>query len=155
MSGDDNRTKLLRWIAAWNTGDLGQLDEVFAADSVYHAPPFPDLIGLEAHKQFITDARQAYPDFHLSLDEVIDAGERTAMRWTWQGTFSGPTAAIPVPPTGRPATGRRFEVTSVDIFRISNGRIAAHWGVFVGWAASEVPHKRAFSDGLPPNRACQ
>ena len=22
----------------------------------------------------------------------------------------------------------------------------------VGWAASEVPHKRAFSDGLPPNR---
>jgi len=25
--------------------------------------------------------------------------------------------------------------------------------VLVGWAASEVPHKRAFSDGLPPNRA--
>jgi steroid delta-isomerase-like uncharacterized protein len=124
MSRDDNQAKLLRWIEAWNTGDLGQLDEVFAADSVYHVPPFPDLIGLEAHKQFITDARQAYPDFHLRLEEVIDAGERTAMRWTWQGTFSAPTAAIPVPPTGKHAIG-----PGCHIIHWANGKVAETWHI--------------------------
>jgi predicted ester cyclase len=46
-----------------------------------------------------------------------------AARVTVRGTHDGEFM-------GRPATGRSFAVTSVGIFRISDGRIAEHWGVF-------------------------
>ncbi len=98
---EELRSKMLRWIDAWNTGNLDMLDEVFALDSTYHVPPFPDLVGIEAHKQFITEARLSYPDFHLMLHEIIAEGNVTVMRWTWHGTFSGPSSMIPIPPTNR------------------------------------------------------
>ena len=46
-----------------------------------------------------------------------------AVRVTVRGTHEGEFI-------GRPPTGRRFAVPSVGIFRIIDGRIAEHWGVF-------------------------
>jgi predicted ester cyclase len=31
---------------------------------------------------------------------------------------------------GQPPTGQHFSVTSINIFRIRNGQIVEHWGVF-------------------------
>jgi steroid delta-isomerase-like uncharacterized protein len=101
---EELKAKHHRWVEAWNTSNLDMLDEVFAADIVYHMPPFPDMTGLEAHKQFIADACRTYPDFHLTLDEVIVGGNTTAMRWTWRGTYTGPSSTLPVPPTGKQTT---------------------------------------------------
>jgi hypothetical protein len=42
-----------RAIEVWNTGNLDLVDEAFADNSLYHVPPFPDLVGREAQKQFI------------------------------------------------------------------------------------------------------
>jgi predicted ester cyclase len=46
-----------------------------------------------------------------------------AVRVTVRGTHEGEFM-------GRPATGRQFAVPSAGIFRIADGRIAEHWGVF-------------------------
>lgn len=121
---DELIRKTNRWIEAWNTGNLDLLDEVFSADVVYHVPPFPDLIGLEAHKRFIADARTTYPDFNLTLDEIIVQGDESAMRWVWQGTFAGPSASIPIPPTGKHGIS-----LGAHIVVWKNGKVVEAWHV--------------------------
>ena len=121
---EELKAKILRWTEAWNTGNLDMLDEVFAANLVYHVPPFPDMIGLEAHKHFIADSRRSYPDFHLTLDEIVVQGNTTATRWTWRGTFAGPSSSIPIPPTGKSGTALGCHITHwVD------GKVAETWHI--------------------------
>jgi steroid delta-isomerase-like uncharacterized protein len=121
---EELKAKCLRWIEAWNTGNLDMLDEVFASDSVYHVPPFPDLPSLEAHKQFIADSRRSYPDFHLTLDEIIIEGNTTAMRWTWQGTYTGPSSSLPVPPTGK-----QGKVLGCHVVHWEDGKVVEAWHI--------------------------
>lgn len=116
--------KIHQWIEAWNTGNLDLLDEVFATSVVYHVPPFPDLMGLEAHKQFIASARITYPDFNLTIDEIIVQGNTTAMRWIWRGTFAGPSPSIPVPPTGKPGVSLGAHIT-----HWKDGKVVETWHI--------------------------
>jgi steroid delta-isomerase-like uncharacterized protein len=98
---DETLSKISQWVDAWNSGDLDQLDPIFSNEILYHCPPFPDMSGLAAHKLFIQDARISYPDFHIQVDEILTQGSTSVIRWTWSGTFSGPSHAIPIAPTGR------------------------------------------------------
>ncbi|MDJ0783902.1 MAG: ester cyclase [Desulfosarcinaceae bacterium] len=88
----------------WNTGNLSLLAEIFSADAVYHMPPFPDM-NLDALGHFVAGFRKAFPDFHVTFDEEIIAGDTTVHRWTWQGTFTGESPVIPAPPNGKHMSG--------------------------------------------------
>ena len=46
-------------------GNLDALDEVYTPDGIIHRPPFPDIKGLEAYKQYILAARQAYTNIQF------------------------------------------------------------------------------------------
>ena len=96
---------------AYNKGNLDALDELYAADFVVHKPPFPDIEGLEAFKQFIADTRISYPDVQLTLDEIIVEGDRTAARWTFRGTQTGQSPTTSAPPTGKQVTFTGCSVT--------------------------------------------
>lgn len=121
---DEYSAKIHQWIKAWNTGNLDLLDEVFAGNVVYHVPPFPDLIGLEAHKQFIASARITYPDFNFTIDEIIERDDESAIRWTWRGTFAGPSPSIPVPPTNKSGVS-----LGAHIVHWKNGKVVETWHI--------------------------
>jgi steroid delta-isomerase-like uncharacterized protein len=67
--------------------------------------------------------RAGFSDFRFTIEDLFGAEDRVAARVTMRGTHDGEFM-------GRPASGRSFALTSVGIFRIADGRIAEHWGVF-------------------------
>jgi predicted ester cyclase len=87
-----------------------------------HHPPFPDVEGLEAFKEFVTSVRAAYPDFKMTIQEVIVEEDTVASRWTWTGTHTGQGKLIPVPPTGKQVLG-----TGATFVRNEGGRIVEEW----------------------------
>ena len=92
----------------WNKGNLDALDELYAAKYVLHNSPFPNVEGLDALKQFITNTRNAYPDLYLTVEELLIGGEKDnekiTTRWSWQGTNTGQSTLFPFPPTGKKVT---------------------------------------------------
>jgi len=122
MSEEQNKRVFRRLIEeGFSQGDLGVLNEVFAPNFVEHQDGFvpPNVEGV---KGAIVSLRTAAPDLKLTIEEIIASGEKTWARITGRGTHRGPFM-------GRPATGRPFAITVIDICRFENGKIVEHWGV--------------------------
>jgi len=105
----------------FSQGKLEVLNDVFAPNFVEHQDGFvpPNVEGV---KGAIVSLRTAAPDLKLTIEEIIASGEKTWARITGRGTHRGPFM-------GRPATGRPFAITVIDICRFENGKIVEHWGV--------------------------
>jgi len=105
----------------FSQGKLEVLDDVFAPNFIEHQDGFvpPNVEGV---KGAIVSLRTAAPDLKLTIEEIIASGEKTWARITGRGTHRGPFM-------GRPATGRPFAITVIDICRFENGKIVEHWGV--------------------------
>jgi steroid delta-isomerase-like uncharacterized protein len=103
---------------AINTGNVGLLEKFVAPDYVEHSEGFQ---GVEAFRQQITAFRAAFPDLHVSMDDLLTDGDRFASRTTVTGTHTGDLM-------GMPATGKRISVEAVDIGRIENGQARERWG---------------------------
>lgn len=115
--------------AAWMTGDLARLDAHLAPDVSYHMPPVGDFdrAGLAG---FIGGFREAFPDFQVTLDDTIVDGDRVAWLWHCGATFSGTSAVVPVPPTGR-----RSEASGTIVARFEGGQAKEVWhhGDWLSW----------------------
>jgi len=71
--------------------------------------------GLEPYKQFISMYFTAFPDLHLTIEDIIAEGDNVVVRQTFQGTHKGDLMGIL--PTGKQATA-----TGISIFRVANGK---------------------------------
>src|SRR6266480_3986439 len=71
---------------AFNSGNLNVVDECTADDFVDHDPIMGDQ-DAEAAKQQIAAYRASFPDIHITIDEIFDAGDKVVYRWTGEGTF--------------------------------------------------------------------
>jgi steroid delta-isomerase-like uncharacterized protein len=107
----------------WNTGDLAIADQICAEAAVFHQndPLTPDLgRGPSALKKIVTKYRTAFPDVHITIEDIVAEGDRVAIRWTGRGTNHGNLGRIF-------ATGRAVTVTGIDIVRISHGKVQENW----------------------------
>lgn len=94
-----------------NGGDLTVLDELYT-EAMAHAAA-----------GWITPFREAFPDVHMEIVELVAEGDTVAGRFRCSGTHLGVWQ-------GRPPTGRRFErIDEVYFFTIADGRIAGAWGL--------------------------
>jgi steroid delta-isomerase-like uncharacterized protein len=112
---------------AWNNGNVDILDEYYADDMIYHIPPFPDVVGLEAYKKFILDNRSSYPDIKLTVEEIIVEGNSGSMLWTYEGTQ---TAGSPV--LGIHPTGKHVVFKGCAFFHLREGKSVETWN-YVDW----------------------
>ena len=79
----------------------------------------PGLPGVRArHEALFT----AFPDLHITIDDVIAQGDVVAARFTITGTHDGDLFGIP--PTGKAVT-----VTGMDFMREAGGMFVEHWAV--------------------------
>ena len=102
----------------WNQGHLDIADELFATDYIYHG--IPEIRGAEGTKQHVADLRASFPDFHLSLEDMIAEGDKVVSRWTGDGTQVGEFMGIP-------ASGKKVKITGIIISRIANDKIIEEW----------------------------
>lgn len=122
MTSADDRALVLRIASEiWNRGELGVVDEVMAADAVYHGPHMPGDVGdREMWREHIARTRDAFPDSHVTFEELIPCDGTVVGRWTARGTHRGD---LP----GLPASGTRIEVGGITIYRIRGGKIVEAW----------------------------
>lgn len=76
--------------------------------------------GLAAAEQWAAMLITAFPDQHVTIEDVIAEEDRVVVRSTLTGTHQGEMQGIPA--TGNPVTQR-----SITIFRLSKGKIAEGW----------------------------
>jgi len=107
---------------AYNKGNLDVLDEHYAADFIYHIPPQPDIEGLEAYKEFIAGNRIGYPDIQITIDDIITEGDKVVTRWTYQGTHTGQSPTLGIPPTGK-----KVIFTGCSVTHWRDGKIVETW----------------------------
>lgn len=106
----------------WNNGNLSQFDERRTPDFVYHDVLRGDL-DREGARQYVHTIRNAFPDVHFRVDDLIVSGDVATVRWTATGTHRGEFMGIA--PTGRSGT-----VTGLQLFRFSGERQRETW---VNW----------------------
>ena len=120
MSSEAYRTLARRFVEdVWDKGDLAAVEEVFSRDVVDHHAVWP-APGVEGQKQLLTAFRTAFPDLHVTSDDILVDGDRIVVRWTARGTHQGELLGIP-------ATGKQVTITGIDILRIADGKIVERW----------------------------
>jgi steroid delta-isomerase-like uncharacterized protein len=109
----------------WNQGKLAVIDELTAANAMFHDPSVPGgkFTGPEGVKQFVQIYRGAFPDVRLTINDQIAEGDKVVTRWTATGTHKGELMGIA--PTNKPAT-----VTGVDIDRYQDGKVVEAWASY-------------------------
>jgi steroid delta-isomerase-like uncharacterized protein len=110
-----------KWVEALNRGDADGADESFTPDCIIHitGSPVPDL-DLAGFKQMLNGFFAAFPDLHFTMNDQIDAGDKVAIRWSAEGTHTGPLGAAP-------PTGKRVRMDGVLFDRVVDGLVAERW----------------------------
>jgi len=120
--GEGIRTIVENYGLTWDVkSHPGLVDDVLAADVVDHNPQPGQGAGAEGMRSVITLYHAAFPDLHLTNEDIIISGNRAALRWSAQGTHEGDQLGIP-------ATHKTVHFTGIDILRIDNGRVVERWG---------------------------
>jgi predicted ester cyclase len=104
----------------FNQGNLSVVDELVAPDAREHQRGAED--GPDGTRKTISYLRSAFPDFKITIDEVVVSGDKIWARQRGGGTNLGRFA-------GHPPTGRIGLTEVIDICRIEDGKIVEHWGV--------------------------
>lgn len=113
----------------WNKGDLAVADEIldislrdWDAARMNRDQTNPEAgQGAEGFKQLVTLFRTAFPDAHLTIEDMIAEGDKVVVRWTVRGTHKGDLR-------GLAPTGKQVTVTGIDIHRIVGGKIVETGG---------------------------
>jgi predicted ester cyclase len=107
---------------AVNRDDEAALDHLLTADVIDHNPVPGQVPGIPGFKQWLRYVRAAFPDVHVTVEDVLSQGDRVAGRVTWRGTHNGPLVGIA-------GSGKPVEFTAIHIVRFENGKAAEWWGV--------------------------
>ncbi len=108
----------------WNQGKVAVFDERGASDLVYHDPAWPDVHNLEDYKRYVTQFRSAFPDLHMTIEDMIAEGDRVVVRWTMHGTHTGDIVRLAM---HVPATGKQVTVMGITIDRFAGGKVVEIW----------------------------
>jgi steroid delta-isomerase-like uncharacterized protein len=124
MNLDYNKALVRRAVEElWNKGDLSVVPEVYAPDFVSHQhshPTMQDVRGVAALVAFLREFREAFPDFHDTIDDQVAEGDKVVTRVTSAGTHRGPLM-------GLQPTNKRASWMAINIDRIEGGKIVEEW----------------------------
>jgi steroid delta-isomerase-like uncharacterized protein len=118
MDIEQARKLLDHFAAAYNEGDLAQLDLCLSPD--YQHPNPAVTRGIQGMREAVTKWRTAVESPYLRVDDVIAGDDKVVARMTFSGRQVGEILGIP-------ATGRKFSFGLIDIFLVENGLFVRHW----------------------------
>jgi hypothetical protein len=105
----------------WNRGDLALADRLFGAEYVNHGGLIVDLVrGPEAIKLSVALLRTAFPEFHLTIEELTADGDSVTVCWAAEN--GAPTR--PARTAGRDQGGR---LTGTTRSALAAGQIVESW----------------------------
>ncbi|MBK8023998.1 MAG: ester cyclase [Chloroflexi bacterium] len=119
MSTENQEVLRLVIEEGFNRGNYEALDPLFAVG--YQEHQFGLGQTLEGFKRDIRYLRAAFPDLHLSIEDMVAVDDKVWVRMTAHGTNLGPMFG--------PPTGKAITIAVFDVCRFEDGRIVEHWGV--------------------------
>ena len=117
MSLKENKALVHKAIEAMNQQDLASINDFVAPNYVNHTRQFQ---GQDGYKQFITTHFKSFPDFHVTIEDIITEGDKVCLRITVTGTHTGEYR-------GLAPTGKKMTIRGVQIYRIVNGKAVEGW----------------------------
>lgn len=121
-----NKATLTRFQDALSSGDWelisNTIDELVEPDAQIRTPLPVEARGARLLKELFGRLIRAYPDLHITVEDLIEEGDKVVSRNTVTGTHEGEYMGIP--PTGNSVT-----YSEIFIVRFEGGRIAETWGV--------------------------
>jgi steroid delta-isomerase-like uncharacterized protein len=122
MSTEANKAIIRDFFAqVWNAGDEGAIDRFIAENAAGNDPDFG--IGREGFKRQWRNWREAFPDLHFRVEELVAEGDTVVSRWTLTGTHTGPFLGIA-------PTGRTIRVGGMSLDHLQDGLLVSG---FDGW----------------------
>jgi steroid delta-isomerase-like uncharacterized protein len=98
---------------------LDQLDTLLHPDLIVHGP-VPMEQGAEGFKRSLAATRLAFPDITITIEASAAQEGLVFRRWHMLGTHEGTFLGVP-------PTGRRVELSGIDLERLDEDRIVEHW----------------------------
>ena len=93
--------KLLhRYHDATNTRRLDELDDIFAKDFVNFAAGFEPVKSLAAMKTLIQELLLAFPDWHVTVEDMFAQDNKVVTRWSLAATHISITSSATKSPNG-------------------------------------------------------
>jgi steroid delta-isomerase-like uncharacterized protein len=126
VSAEENKALSRRfWEEVADQRNLELADELFIPRYVHHDPGLPPEMqqGRDAYMQHLPMFYTTFPDFRLTVEDMISEGDRVATRWSFHGTHRGELMGIP-------GTGKKVAASGITIQRISEGKIVEGWTLF-------------------------
>jgi steroid delta-isomerase-like uncharacterized protein len=115
MSAQENEATVRAWVEeAWNKGNVGGQGHIFSPAYTWAELPPVFGSGSEALLKFVSAFREAFPDLHFTIEEVVSNVDKVAWRCVGTGTHRGEFMGIP-------ATGKSIKVQAIIISRFENG----------------------------------
>jgi steroid delta-isomerase-like uncharacterized protein len=122
MSTEENKAIIRRYVEeAWNKENVDIIDQLMADNFARYMSGAEPPLGLKGQKQRIRAFRLAFPDFYLTIDDMIAEGDQVAYRMTGTGTQQG--TFLGIAPTGRQTT-----IIIIEFARFASGKIVEQWG---------------------------
>ena len=115
----ENKAIVRRMFEAINKQNLASLDELMAPDFVLHMHA-QQAQGWEVNKRVIGDEIKAFPDLHVTIEDIIAEGDKVCTCLQETATHTGEYR-------GFAPTGNKLSYTVVAIWRIVEDKIVEGW----------------------------
>jgi len=120
MSIEDNKARIRQSIEAINNGDIEGFFAAFAPTCIFQDRPGGGTNTLESARENAVAALAAFPDLHMTIEDLIAEGEKIAVRYTYHATHAA--NVMSTPPTGKQATW-----TGISILHMVDGKVVEDW----------------------------
>jgi predicted ester cyclase len=117
MSTESDAKALVRQVVEdWHRADLGALDEHLDAAYVNQDPSNPGVTDLESYKRWAAAAWAAFPDMRITIEDLIEEGDKVAKVWSLEATHRGEFLGIA-------PTDQRIAWSGITIYRVEGGKV--------------------------------
>lgn len=108
-------------IAAGN--DIDAAIETYIAEDFVEHESIPGMGNTrDTPRQLFKLMHAAFPDFRVTVHEMLQDGDKVVSRITMGGTHDGEFMGVP-------ASGNQVGVDAIEILQFRDGKCIAHWGV--------------------------
>jgi len=103
-----------------NRGEMSVADEILAPGYVNRSSGGGLGLSRSDFLQSLIALRTAFPDWHVTIEEMVAEGDLVVDRFRISATHSGSV-------NGGPASGRRIASLGMHMWRVTDGKLAEGW----------------------------
>ena len=123
MGIEENKKIVKELVERMGEGDSSAIDELTTEDFVVRTMRNEYLeLGKQALMQTNDGGHVAFPDYSMTIDDMIAEGDKVFVLSTRRGTHEGEFNGIP-------PTGNKIKVYRFALYRLEGGKIAEMWAL--------------------------